>query len=540
MEVVCGRSRWVSLLAATFVLILAGALLAALQSSANAAESQVGLGTAGKFAVLAGTTVTNTGSSIVAGDLGVRPGSAVTGLAPGRLIGARRAADAAALQAQADLAAAYKNARRTPTKRVSGDLEDRTLVPGIYQSTSSLELDGTVTLDGQGDPDAVFIFQIASTFVTSSASEVVLIGGAQACNVFWQVGSSVTLGANSTFMGTVLALASISVTSGTTVDGRVLACNEQVSPTAITKHDCAPAPTVTPVAPSAVCPMAVSSKCSVATSAACPMAVPAGCPVPSSGACPMVASSGCPVASSAACPMAVPAGCPTMTPTGSSTAVMAGTPTVMPIVTPTASTTVASKACPLVAPPACPDGGLAVAPTLTPTVIRTLTPKMTPKAAPMATPMVVPKPTPMATSVVVPKATPKVTSVVVPKVTPVVTPSVTPKAIRTAPPAVGLGLAPTARPTATRTPTPTVTRTSTPTPTVTHTPTVTRTPTPTVTRTPTPTVTQTLTPASSATRIEVDPGHRHRRHHHCGHHHHCRLEPAPVPVPVDTDLPVAG
>ena len=489
MEVLCGRSRWVSLLAGAFVIIVAGALLTGLQSSAKAAESKVGLGTAGKFAVLAGTTVTNTGSSIIAGDLGVRPGSAVTGLAPGRMIGARHAADAVALQAQADLAAAYKDARRTPATRISGDLDGETLVPGIYHSASSLELTGTVTLDAQGDPDAVFIFQISSTFITASASEVVLTGGAQACNVFWQVGNSVTLGANSTFMGTVLALASISVTSGTTVDGRVLACNEQVSPTAIIKHDCASAPTATPMA----------------SSAGCPVAVPAGCPMVPSAGCPAAASAGCPMASPAGCPVAVPTGCPKATPVVSPTMATAVTPTKTHTVTPTVTPTVTSKAsssvCPLVAPPVCPNGS----------------PAVTPKAAPM----VIPKATPKVTPIVIPKETPKVAPMATPKVTPMATPMVIPKAT------------PKATPKASPTMAPTVTRTPTPTPT--HT--VTRTPTPTVS----PTVTRSVTPTSSATRIDLDPGHRHRHHHHhhCGHHH-CRLEPAPVPIPVDTDLPVAG
>ena len=187
------------------MIVPAVAVLIATQLSASAAEPQVGLGTAGSFAVLAGATVTNTGPSTIVGDLGVSPGSAVTGFPPGTVIGAQHAADAVALQAQSDLTTAYNDAAgRTPATSVAGDLVGRTLVSGVYKSTSSLGLTGTLTLDAQGDPNAVFIFQIASTLITGSASNVNLIGGAQACNVFWQVGSSATLGTNSTFVGTSL------------------------------------------------------------------------------------------------------------------------------------------------------------------------------------------------------------------------------------------------------------------------------------------------------------------------------------------------
>ena len=217
-------------------LLVAGAasiviLVGVAGTSASAAQPSVGLGTATPFAVLAGTTVTNTGPSVISGDLGVSPGSAVTGFPPGLVInGAQHVADAAALQAQSDLTTAYNDAAgRTPVSVVSSDLGGQTLVPGVYQATSGLGLTGTVTLDAQGDPNAVFVFQAGSTLITASSSTVDLIGGAQACNVFWQVGSSATLGTNTTFVGSVMALTSASLQTGTTVAGRILARNGQVS-----------------------------------------------------------------------------------------------------------------------------------------------------------------------------------------------------------------------------------------------------------------------------------------------------------------------
>jgi hypothetical protein len=144
--------------------------------------------------------------------------------------GATHAGDAQAAQAQSDLVIAYDDAAgRAPTASVAGDLVGQTLTTGVYNSTGPLALSGTLTLDGQGDPNAVFIFQIASTLITASASNVNLINGAQACNVFWQVGSSATLGTTSSFKGTIMALTSISVTTGTVVEGRALARNGQVS-----------------------------------------------------------------------------------------------------------------------------------------------------------------------------------------------------------------------------------------------------------------------------------------------------------------------
>ncbi len=204
--------------------------MALLASDAFAAQPPVGLGTAETFAVLAGSTVTSTGSSTINGDLGVSPGTAVTGFPPGTVSGTIHAADAVAGQAQADLTTAYNDAAgRTGALAVPADLGGRTLTPGVYRSGSSLRLTGTLTLDARGDPDAVFVFQAGSTLTTAPGSHVNLINGARPCNVSWQIGSSATLGTSSVFAGNILALTSISVNDGVTLNGRALARNGAVT-----------------------------------------------------------------------------------------------------------------------------------------------------------------------------------------------------------------------------------------------------------------------------------------------------------------------
>jgi hypothetical protein len=184
----------------------------------------------GDFSVLAGSTVTNTGSTVVSGDVGLSPGTSVTGFPPGTASGTIHIADGAAALAQAALTAGYVDAAaRTGGTPVAGDLVGRTLTTGIYTSTSSLANSGDLTLDAQGNPDAVFIFQIASTLTTGSGSHIVLANGAKACNVFWQVGSSATLGTNSIFKGNILALTSITITTGVNLEGRALARNGAVT-----------------------------------------------------------------------------------------------------------------------------------------------------------------------------------------------------------------------------------------------------------------------------------------------------------------------
>ena len=196
--------------------------------SAHAAESAVGLGNAGSFAVLGAKTVTNTGPTTISGDVGVNPGSAVTGLTAAQVTnGTIHAADALSGLAQKDLVTAYNDAAgRTPTKAGFGALDGLTLAPGVY-SGGELSLGGTLTL--KGGANDVFIFQASSTLITGSGSKVLLTGGATECNVFWQVASSATLNTGSAFVGTVMALTSVAAKTGATVSGRLLARNGEVT-----------------------------------------------------------------------------------------------------------------------------------------------------------------------------------------------------------------------------------------------------------------------------------------------------------------------
>ncbi len=216
-----------------------------------AAETPLNLGVAESFVVLAETGVTNTGPSVIAGDLGTCSTPAVTGFPPGVVInGAIHANDALACLAKSDLVIAYDDAAaRAPLVSFPGptDLGGSTLLSGVYMSPTSLAVTGTVSLDAQGDPNAVFIFQAGSTVVTASNSSVALLNGAQACNVYWQVGSSATLGTGTVFVGNVLALTSITATTNATIAGRLLARNGAVTldSNVITAPLCAPAPTTT-------------------------------------------------------------------------------------------------------------------------------------------------------------------------------------------------------------------------------------------------------------------------------------------------------
>src|SRR5580704_1817261 len=232
------------------VLAAVAAVLVASQSGARAAVGQVDPGTASSFGVLAGSTVTNTGTTLVNGDLGVSPGTAVTGFPPGIVTGAMHNADGVAGGAQSDLTTAYNVAAGlSPSGSVGPFIgAGQTLIPGVYNATTSLEVGGALTLDAQGNPDAVFVFQVGSTLVTDSASDVLLINGADPCNVFWQVGSSATLGTHSAFTGSILALQSITVTTGDTIIGRALARNGAVTldDDTITVPSCGASPSPSP------------------------------------------------------------------------------------------------------------------------------------------------------------------------------------------------------------------------------------------------------------------------------------------------------
>jgi hypothetical protein len=185
----------------------------------------VPMGTAATFAVLGATTVTNAGATVVTGNLGVSPGTAVTGFGPGVVTdGSIHSDDPLATQAQVDAAAAYANANgRSNPIPVAPDLAGLTLTPGVYLAPTSLALTGNVTLDGGNDPNSVFIIQIGTSFGVAGNSTVTLANGADACNVFWAVGTSATFAANASIAGTVLAHGSISLAAGVGIHGRMLA-----------------------------------------------------------------------------------------------------------------------------------------------------------------------------------------------------------------------------------------------------------------------------------------------------------------------------
>ena len=214
--------------------IAISALIIGANSIAALASTAPGLGTAGTYAVLAGTTVTNTGNTVLTGNLGISPGSACTGFpapctggGPGVVNGGTiHAGDAAALQAQTDLTAAYGVAASSPCNSTSlAPWGGQTLTPGTYCQTTSPTISGNLILSGNG----VFIFKSGSTLVTAPGATVALINGAQPCNVFWQVSSSATLDTTTTFVGTIMALASITLNDSASIDGRALARNAQVS-----------------------------------------------------------------------------------------------------------------------------------------------------------------------------------------------------------------------------------------------------------------------------------------------------------------------
>jgi hypothetical protein len=214
-------------LATGLAVTVAAVTVAMVPTPALAIATPVPLGTAGSFSVLAGSTVTNTtsGNTVLGQSLGVSPGSAITGFPPGQVKGAIHLADEVADNAKSDLVTAYNYAAaEAPNFALAAGISTgTTLIPGVYKAVSGVGITGDLVLDAGGNPDAVWVFQIPESLTTASSSRILLTNGASACNVYWQIGASATLGTHSTFVGTIMALASITVTTGTNIEGRALA-----------------------------------------------------------------------------------------------------------------------------------------------------------------------------------------------------------------------------------------------------------------------------------------------------------------------------
>lgn len=220
------RIRFISLVMTPLLVV---ALM--LPTSAMAAEPTVNLGTAETFAILAYSGITNTGTSVITGDVGSAPTPSMTGFGSVTLDGAVHANDAVAILAKTDLVTAYDDAvgRAVTSALASPELGGLTLGPGVYTSGGALSLTGTLTLDAQGDPDAVFILKSDSTLITAADSVVELINGARFCRVFFPVASSATLGPNSTFAGHIFAVANIQAETGAEVEGQLMSMNGAVT-----------------------------------------------------------------------------------------------------------------------------------------------------------------------------------------------------------------------------------------------------------------------------------------------------------------------
>ena len=239
--------------AATAVAAVAVSALVLAPIGSALAATPVSLGAADSFAVLASTAITNTGTTTVTGDIGASSGS-ITGAGTMVLTGAsaNHGNDAATAAAQGGLTAAYGDAGAqgagTDVGTTDLALQTQPMLPGVYSSGSDLSLTGTITLDGGGSYDSVFVFRAVAGLTTGSASTILLINGAQACNVFWQIGSSATLGSGSSFRGNILAHTSISLDAGATVEGRLLASTGAVTliGNTIMRPACASGPVATP------------------------------------------------------------------------------------------------------------------------------------------------------------------------------------------------------------------------------------------------------------------------------------------------------
>ena len=352
-------------------LILAMSAIAGLAAATGTGPSTMHLDTAANFAVLAGSAITNADPSThITGDVGSDPTPAVTGITAGMVTGTLyTAVDPVTTQAKLDLDAAYGVAAGlTPDALLPTELGATTVTAGVYNSAAgTFGITGDVTLDGENHANAVFVFQMLSTLTTAASSHVLLINGAQSCNVYWRVGSSATLGASNTFRGNILAQTSITIGATTTIYGRALARDAAVTmgSDTITAEACAPVPTPTPTPTIAPTPVPTPDP----TLAPTPTPDPTVAPTPT----PTVAPT----------PTPSPAPDPTVAPTPTPSP----TPTVTPAPTPTPTPTVVPTPTPTAAP--------ALAPVPAPTAVPTPTPSPTPSPSPTPTPTPTPSPSPI-------------------------------------------------------------------------------------------------------------------------------------------------
>jgi len=383
----------------TYLRPLAGVGIAALLISPIEILAQVAppLGQAASFAVLGGSTVTNTGSTVVDGDIGVSPGTAVTGFPPGMIVGGTtHLNDAVAMQAQSDATTAFNNlaGQACDIDLTGQDLGGLTLTPGVYCFSSSAGLTGTLTLDSQGDANAVFVFQIGTAITTASSSSVAMINQGSACNVFWQVGSSATLGTTTAFVGNILALESITMTTGASLDGRALASTGAVTmdTNAIDASICllppdtpTETPTETPTTTPTITPTATATNPATSTPSLTPTDTPSPTETPSES--PTATLSATPTPTVTATPVASESPTPTESPTGTPTETPTATPTETATLTATSTPTEAAT---VVAPVASASPSATGTPSLTPTptgtatVTPTFTSTLTPAPIPVA------------------------------------------------------------------------------------------------------------------------------------------------------------
>jgi Ice-binding-like len=384
-----GRAR--TLIAAGGIgLIVAMSAIAGLAAATDPGPATIDLGSAGAFAILASAGITNAGATVITGDIGSAPTSSVTGSPT--VIGTDHGSDSVTLAAKADLDTAYDKAvARTPGAPIASELGLTTVGPGVYTSTAgTFAITGDVVLDGGNDPNAVFIFQMVTTLGTAASSRVILVNEAQACNVFWQVGSSATLGANSILRGNILAFTSITVGAGTTIDGSALARGATVTldTNRVTVATCAPVPTPTPTAtPTAVptaTPTAVPTDTPTPVPTATPTAVPTDTPTPAPTATPTPVPTNTPTPVPTATPTPTPTTAPTATPT------LTQVPSATPLPSPTATPTPTAPAPAVVTSPPAARSEMPIPapePSRTPTPLRS--PDATPatvEATPSATP----------------------------------------------------------------------------------------------------------------------------------------------------------